>query len=59
MCASDRYVSPYLRRRLRSYEEVLRERTEQAHRVQRVDRPMEPTTRDPVREAEDDADSSR
>ena len=35
MCAHDNYVSPYLRRPLRTYEEILREEAERSVRENR------------------------
>jgi len=39
MCTNENYVSPYLRRPPRSYEEVMRERAERHHGVNRADTP--------------------
>ncbi len=38
MCANQEYVSPYLRRPLRSYQQVLRERTGQPRQTQALKR---------------------
>ncbi len=55
----DGYVSPYLRRPLRSYEEVMREQAERARGEIRSDTANGTATRDPARKGTDDVEPRR
>ncbi len=54
MCSHDNYVSLYLRRRLRTHEEIVRE---EAARTRQVE--IESLMHDPTREASDDVEPTR
>ena len=56
MCTNDSYVSPYLRRPLRTYEQFMREQAEQARETIRGDSANGNATRDPVRKGGDDVE---
>ena len=56
MCTRDNYVSPYLRRRLRTYEEIVREEAERTRRETRAKVRAETVPHEPGHEASDDVE---
>ena len=59
MCTHDNYISPYLRRRLRTHEEIVREEAERSELTNRP-RARAETARDrPVHEVSDDVEPTR
>ena len=58
MCSHDNYVSPYLRRRLRTYEEIVREEAARG-RKSRSEVRAETAPHGPGHEAIDDVEPTR
>ena len=59
MCTKDNYVSPYLLRPPRSYEQVMRKQAEQARREARSDTANNTTDHYPARKDADDVEPRR
>ncbi len=59
MCTKDNYVSPYLLRPPRSYEQVMREQAEQARREARSDTANNTTDQYPARKDSGDVEPRR
>ena len=56
MCEIKNYVSPYLRRNLRSYEEIVREEAERTEPEDQSKARVETVPHEPGHEASDDAE---
>ena len=59
MCIHDDYVSPYLRRRLRTHEEIVRDEAERSELKNRPKARAESVPHKPSHEASDDVEPTR